>query len=461
MKLKKLPLTYSLVALLMGYFIFSSYSGGISGQSTAGCGGTGCHTSTSTGGTSMTLTGVPPNGWVAGTTYNLTLGLTNMTQVAAGFDLTCSAGTLSAPSTGTQLNGNTEIRHNTPQSLISGTTAWTFGWTAPAAGSLAVTFNVAGNAVNLNGLSSGDSYATTVLTYAAASTATAPTVTLTSVNAINSGGATVNGTVNAHGASTTVTVEYGLTTSYGSSMNATPNTVTGNTATAVSAVITGLAPTTLYHCRIKAVNSVNTTYSADSTFTTLSTAPLPLAPTITGVSATAITTTTATINATVNANNASTNILVEYGLTAAYGSTIITTPATTSGNIGTAVSAGLTLLTQATVYHYRVRAINSVDTTFSTDMVFTTMPTSIQDIASSPYTIYPNPSIDNLILKSDNAITHIEAKIVNVLGAMMPANIENMGNTGYKINTQSVVAGNYILYLDINHTKYYYPFTKK
>jgi hypothetical protein len=267
--------------------------------------------------------------------------------------------------------------------------------------------------------------------------------------------------VNAHGASTTVTVEYGLTTSYGSSMNATPNTVTGSTATAVSAVLTGLAPTTLYHCRIKAVNSVGTTYSADSTFTTLSTAPIPQAPTITGVSATAITTTTATINATVNANNASTNILVEYGLTAAYGSTKITTPATTSGNIGTAVSAGLTLLTQATVYHYRVRAINSVDTTFSTDMVFTTMPTSIQDIASSPYTIYPNPSIDNLILKSDNVITHIEAKIVNVLGAMMPANIEYKGNAEYKINTQSVVTGNYILYLDINHTKYYYPFTKK
>jgi len=77
-------------------------------------------------------------------------------------------------------------------------------------------------------------------------------------------------TIDPNGAETTVSIEYGLTDSYGSEQE----TVTGSplTETAqVSAVIEGLTGNTLYHFRIKAVNSVGTSYSADATETTLDT----------------------------------------------------------------------------------------------------------------------------------------------------------------------------------------------
>jgi len=52
--------------------------------------------------------------------------------------------------------------------------------------------------------------------------------------------ATLNGTINANGTTATITFEYGTTESYGQTATATPATVTGNTATSVSANLTGL-----------------------------------------------------------------------------------------------------------------------------------------------------------------------------------------------------------------------------
>ena len=78
--------------------------------------------------------------------------------------------------------------------------------------------------------------------------------------------ATLNGTVNAGGLSTTVTFEYGTTCSYGNSIPACQNPVTGNSITNVSADISGLIPCETYHFRLKAVNSFRTSYSPDTIF---------------------------------------------------------------------------------------------------------------------------------------------------------------------------------------------------
>ena len=76
-------------------------------------------------------------------------------------------------------------------------------------------------------------------------------------------GATLNGTVNANGLSTTVTFEYGTTTSYGSTVTASQSPVTGNTITNVSADISGLTPDTTYHFRVKAENSLWNNFMAE------------------------------------------------------------------------------------------------------------------------------------------------------------------------------------------------------
>jgi uncharacterized protein (TIGR02145 family) len=96
-----------------------------------------------------------------------------------------------------------------------------------------------------------------------------PTATTAAATSLASTTATLNGTVNANNQSTTVTFEYGTTTSYGQTINAIPNTVTGSTNTGVSANLTGLTANTTYHFRVKAVSSVGTTNGSDVTFTTL------------------------------------------------------------------------------------------------------------------------------------------------------------------------------------------------
>ncbi len=88
--------------------------------------------------------------------------------------------------------------------------------------------------------------------------------------------------------------------------------------------------------------------------------------------ATAITTTTSTLNGSVNANGFSTIITFEYGTTAAYGNTATATQSPVTGNMSTSVSMAITGLTAGTTYHYRVKAVNSLGITYGNDMVFTT-----------------------------------------------------------------------------------------
>jgi uncharacterized protein (TIGR02145 family) len=96
-----------------------------------------------------------------------------------------------------------------------------------------------------------------------------PSATTFAATDITAASSKLNGTVNAHYASTTVTFEYGLTTDYGSIVTATPGSVTGNTSTDVSADISNLKAGNTYHFRVKAVNSLGTVYGIDMSYTTI------------------------------------------------------------------------------------------------------------------------------------------------------------------------------------------------
>ncbi|MBP6624767.1 MAG: T9SS type A sorting domain-containing protein [Chitinophagaceae bacterium] len=275
MKSKKLLFT-TLLALgsITTYLTLSSSSTasqGVMGASTIGCGS--CHGSSASSATSINISGIPGTGWVAGTAYNLTLSINNMSKSKAGFDLSVSAGTISNAPSGTMLMGGTELHHTTPGQAISGTTTWAFTWTAPASGT-SVNFNVAGNAVDNSGDESGDVWNKVILPFSVATSSAAPSITAVSSAAVTSSGATISGMVNANGATANVNVEYGTTVSYGSSVVTGPPSVSGTTATSVSATLSGLASNTTYHYRIRAINSVDTTYSTDMTFKTLVAASL-------------------------------------------------------------------------------------------------------------------------------------------------------------------------------------------
>jgi phosphodiesterase/alkaline phosphatase D-like protein len=141
-------------------------------------------------------------------------------------------------------------------------------------------------------------------------------------------------------------VEYGLTTGYGS--NSALDTVLVNDH---SVTLTGLAPATTYHYRVKSKDSAsNEAVSGDFSFTT-AVPPDITPPVISGVGSSNITTSSAAIYWTTN--EAATS-QVEYGLTTSYGSTT-----TQDTRLMTNHSLGLTGLMSNTTYHFRVISIDA------------------------------------------------------------------------------------------------------
>jgi len=194
-----------------------------------------------------------------------------------------------------------------------------------------------------------------------------PTVTTGSATSVTSVSATLNGTVNPNGASTTYYFEYGTTESYGSN-TVTKSAGSGTGTVSVSAAITGLSYSTVYHYRIVAANSGGTSYGSDRTFYT---AASVLPPTVTTDSAISVTSDSATLNGTVNPNGAITWYHFEYGTTASYG-LVTENRFAGSGTGNMSVSVNVTGLGPNTAYHYRIVATNSAGTNYGSDRAFIT-----------------------------------------------------------------------------------------
>lgn len=123
-----------------------------------------------------------------------------------------------------------------------------------------------------------------VLPTAAASAASAPTVTTGGTSNLAQQTVTLAGTVDPNGADTTVQFQYGTTNRYGST---TPvQTVTGDGRRTITVDVAGLAPATTYHYRFIATNSKGLANGKDRTFKTkvqplgvsLTATPNPLLP---------------------------------------------------------------------------------------------------------------------------------------------------------------------------------------
>jgi phosphodiesterase/alkaline phosphatase D-like protein len=101
----------------------------------------------------------------------------------------------------------------------------------------------------------------------------------------------------------------------------------------------------------------------------------PMPPIVETGAASAITETSATLNASVNpAGNEVTECKFEYGTTASYGSGAPCTPAPGSGGAPVAVSASVTGLSENTTYHFRISASHAIGTSKGTDQTLKTLP---------------------------------------------------------------------------------------
>ena len=449
--LRNWALRASFLALPVAYVLLSSHSSGISGQSTAGCN---CH-GPNTPSTLLTLAGIPAAGWVPGQAYNLTATVTNNARSGAGFNLSVSDGSISNAGAGATLVNATEIRHNARKAMASGSASWTFTWTAPAGGT-SVDFNFAGNAVNSDGSSNGDSPNQTTLTYNVAATTSRPTATTDPATAISHTTAILNGTANANGNNgVTASFEYGTTSALGSTAAATPAIISGTTATAVTANIAALAPATTYFYRLKLSSALGADSGAVRSFTTASNAPVFGSP-----SATAITNSGATVSASSTPNNNATAYGVKYGTSAAFGLTATTTPASGSGNTPITVSAALTGLLPNTKYYYAFTATVSGAITSSATDSFTTRPLGITNVAPELVAVYPNPTQTALEWSLPAGVQVQRAQAFSVSGQRVALPFAQAGGNTMKADVSGLAPGVYYLLLDAEGRKYGASFRK-
>ena len=188
-----------------------------------------------------------------------------------------------------------------------------------------------------------------------------PATTLTAPSGLSTTGATVNGTVDPGGASTTWSIEYG--TGYG--QTAAGATITGTSPQTVSKALTGLLPGTTYNYRLTATN-------ADGTDRTNGTFATQVAqPTASLGGANQITSRGVRLGATVNPGGDAANYRFEYGQGSAYDQST-STRNLSDGTDDETVSRNLNGLEPGTVYNYRLVVTNSAGTVTTGAGTFTT-----------------------------------------------------------------------------------------
>jgi len=192
--------------------------------------------------------------------------------------------------------------------------------------------------------------------------------------------ATLNGIVDPNNLETSVFFEYGLTSAYENTVAATPNIINGSNNVPVSVVVSNLNPGVKYYFRLKAVNSTKTIYGSEKSFTTLGAKPNAENR---GMSA-GNSNNDAKLNALVNSNLLETVVSFQYGLTAAYGNEIVVGTIPGGRNNDTIINTIISNLELITTYHFRVKAVNVLGTTYSSDTTFL-LPLLVTDIDGNVY----------------------------------------------------------------------------
>lgn len=217
-----------------------------------------------------------------------------------------------------------------------------------------------------------------------------PILTTASVINITGTSATSGGTITDEGSGTVV--ERGVCWSKGITPTIADNiTLEGGGVGTFVSNMTNLDAATAYYVRAYAKNEAGIAYGMAVSFNTLGQAPTAITQ-----AACCLSSSGAKLNGSVNPNYLSTTVTFEYGLTTAYGSTIAATQSPVTGNSSTSVSAGLSGLNSGTTYHFRIKAVNSLGTSYGDDMVFSTL---IADIDGN---LYQSVKIGNQVWLASN-----------------------------------------------------------
>jgi hypothetical protein len=202
--------------------------------------------------------------------------------------------------------------------------------------------------------------------------AQAAAATTEAAAAVTSTAATLNASVDPEGSDTRVSFVYGTSPTLATGTTATPaqDIGDGTGSVAVSAALAGLAPGTTYYYRVVAANFVGPALGAILDFTTTIVSP----PVATTQAATAVTSTTAMLNASVDPEGSGTTASFVYGTDPSLLTGTTTTAGQSSGGGTSSVwtSAALTGLAPGTTYYYRVEAASAGGMTDGAILSFTT-----------------------------------------------------------------------------------------
>jgi len=211
----------------------------------------------------------------------------------------------------------------------------------------------------------------------------APLITNLAALNLSATGATVSASINPNGDGLVYLVAYGKSSEY-ENIAVVGQLSAGTEPVPISTAITGLEAKTTYHFAVEALNEEGEeTVSPDQTFETLEAGSQPkgTTPSLSDVSASGITETTATLQGVVNPDGADTTYSFSYGTEVSYGS------ATTPVDIGVGtsnVTETISGLTPNTVYHYTLVASNAFGQTTYTDQ-------TLQTLGSPPTPEQPAP----------------------------------------------------------------------
>jgi uncharacterized protein (TIGR02145 family) len=205
-----------------------------------------------------------------------------------------------------------------------------------------------------------------------------PTLSTITYSNITQTTATSGGNITSNGGETITAsgVCWGTSTNPVSTGN---HTTDGSSTGSYTSSITGMTANTHYYVRAYATNSAGTGYGNEINFFTL-----PDAPTVTSVAASSVTSYSAILHGTVNANSASSVVSFEHGTSTTYSLSTVASESPVTGTSNTSVSASISGLSPGTTYHYRVKAVNAGGTSYGSDMTFTA-PAMLADIDGNNY----------------------------------------------------------------------------
>lgn len=326
------------------------------------------------------LTGLTPN-----TQYHFRAYATNSAGTAYGNDLTFTTNPLAVPTLTTVVPGNImstsaasggNITSDGGQAVTARGVCWSTNanpttadnHTTDGSGTGAFTSSITGltsntlyhvraYATNAQGTGyGGDETFTTVLTVV-------PTVTTAAASDITAISATAGGNVTSAGG-VAVTARGVCWSTAANPTIAGSHTNDGNGTGAFTSNITGLTPSTLYHLRAYATNSVGTAYGNEVTFTTIIDVP-----TVTTTPATDVTVTAATCGGAVVSDGGQAVTARGVCWSTAANPTIADNHTADGAGTGSFTSS-ITGLTTGVQYHVRAYATNSVGTGYGVEVTF-------------------------------------------------------------------------------------------